>query len=112
MVETRPTPASSQASIYKQLHKHKRLSLGIGLRFKNGAARADAINEAEEDCDYDQEIREDKKEEDSDDDSLDDNDSNEDYSEQDSRAEEADPRSPQARTNQQTVQENVIRPAV
>ena len=41
--------ASANSSIYKQLHKHKRLHAGIGLRFNNSAQQRDAINETEED---------------------------------------------------------------
>ena len=42
MIEPRPSSVSKGYSIYKHVHRHKGLSLGIGLR-------ADAINEAEED---------------------------------------------------------------
>ena len=55
---------NSTSSIYKQLHKHKRLHAGIGLRFNNGTQqRDDAIHESEEGQAYEaDEIREDKEE--------------------------------------------------
>ncbi len=55
---------TSTSSIYKQLHKHKRLHEGIGLRFNNGTQhRDDTIHESEEGQAYEaDEIREDKEE--------------------------------------------------
>ena len=85
-----PAAATGSSSIYKQLHKHKRLA-GIGLRFNNSSQQRDPIHEAEEDqADDADEIREDREESDDDKSSADDADAGSQEEEDSDEAEEED----------------------